>query len=124
MDFLDWMKLIASVLSGLIVCIPLVRRVVALAKEAQHAEESWAPVMKIVLELMKDAEKLFEDGPSRKEYVMNAIQKTAVYVDYAIDMEIISQMIDDICEASKVVNATVVVCETEEAEVPAEKAGA
>ena len=124
MDFVDWLKLIASVLSGIAVCIPLVKRVVALAKEAQTAEQSWAPIMKIVLELMKDAEKLFEDGPSRKQYVMSAIQKTAVYVDYSIDMAIISQMIDDICAASKVVNATVVTCAAEEVEVPAEKAGA
>ena len=105
MEFVDWLKLIASVLSGLAVCIPLVQRVVALAKEASVAEKSWAPIMKILLELMKDAEKLFNDGESRKEYVMDAIQKTAVYVEYAIDMAVISQMIDDICAASKVVNA-------------------
>ena len=60
MEFVDWLKLIASVLSGLAVCIPLVQRVVTLAKEASIAEKSWAPVMKIVLELMKDAEKLFD----------------------------------------------------------------
>ena len=124
MDFLDWLKLIASVCSGLAVCIPLVHRVVALAKEAHIAEKSWAPVMKIVLELMKDAEKLYSDGASRKQYVMSAIQKTAVYVDYAIDMAIISQMIDDICAASKVVNAKVVTCDVAETEVPADKAGA
>lgn len=110
MNFLDWLKLIASILSGIAVCIPLCQRLVALAKEAQRAE-NWAPVMRLVLELMEEAEKLFEDGASRKVYVMNAIQKTAVYVDYAIDMAVVSQMIDDLCAMSKVVNA------------PAEKAG-
>ena len=123
MDFVEILKLIASILSGIAVCIPLVKRVVALAKEAYAAEKSWAPMMKIVLELMEDAELLFEDGPSRKEYVMNAIRKTAVYVDYSVDMDVISQMIDDICAASKVVNAPVATNAAEEVEVPAEKAG-
>ena len=40
--------------------------------------------MRLALELMEEAENLFEDGASRKVHVMNAIQKTAVYVDHRI----------------------------------------
>lgn len=103
MDIIDWLKLLASVLSGIAVCIPLCQKIVTLVRESQRAK-NWAPVMKLVLDLMEEAEGLFEDGASKKVYVMNAIQKASVYVEYAIDMAVVSQMIDDLCSMSKVVN--------------------
>ena len=103
-DIVEILKIVASVLSGIAVCIPLVVRIVALARESQRSK-NWAPVMKLVLELMEEAEGLFAEGELRKVYVMNAIQKSAVYVDYEIDMNVVSQMIDDLCAMSKVVNA-------------------
>lgn len=112
-DVVEVLKLVASILSGIAVCIPLVQKLISVTK-AYAQPKNWQPIMRLVMELMEEAEGLFEDGASRKVYVMNAISKSAVYVDYDIDMSVISQMIDDLCDMSKVVNAP---------DTPAEKAG-
>ena len=95
--------LVISVLSGICVCIPLMVRLCRSIRDNIRAK-NWTPIMKMVIDLMEEAERLFTEGELRKVYVMNAIRKSAVYVEYDIDMEIISQMIDDLCAMSKIVN--------------------
>ena len=54
---------------------------------------------------MKEAEKKFDTGVEKKEYVMSMIKASADTINYDIDMDAISDLIDSLCSMSKVINA-------------------
>lgn len=101
---MDWVNVIVSILSGLAVAIPLV---VELVKWIQKAiqEKNWQALLELITSLMKEAESKFADGAERKDYVMLAIKASADTINYKIDMDVVSKLIDDLCAMSKVVNA-------------------
>ena len=102
----DWMNLIVSILSGIAVCIPLVIKLVQYI-QAAIKEKNWSNVMQIVLKLMTEAEKNYDTGAERKEYVMDSLVAIKDTLNYDVDMNAISEMIDSIVAASKVINAEV-----------------
>ena len=104
----NWINLIIAILSGLVTCIPLVVQLVKYIKVAIQ-EKNWSKVMQLVLNLMTEAEKNYTTGAERKEYVMNSIESIKDVLDYEVDMNIISQMIDSIVSASKTINAKIIV---------------
>ena len=99
-----WMQSIISIISGLVVAIPLVFKLVEYVKKAVK-EKNWNQLLKLVMSYMAEAEKKFEDGASRKEWVMAMVQNSAEIVNYDADMEVISDLVDSLCAMSKVVNA-------------------
>lgn len=102
----NWIQIIVSIISGLLVCIPLVIKLVEYVIKAIQ-EKNWQNVMQLVLRLMTEAEKNFETGAERKEYVMDSIIAMKDTLNCEIDMNAISAMIDSICDASKIINAEV-----------------
>lgn len=96
-------NIIVSILSGLSVCIPLVVQLVKYVKKAIQ-EKNWNQLLKLVTDLMEEAEKKFETGAERKEWVMMAIKSSASTINYPIDMDEVSQLIDSLCDMSKIVN--------------------
>lgn len=111
MDTMEWVNIIVSILSGVAACIPLVIKLVQYVKEAAK-EKNWNTLLKLVMELMQDAEEMFEDGASRKEWVLHMVTSSADYINYDIDIEVVSKMIDDLCAMTKVVNPPSVENET------------
>ena len=103
----DWVNIIVSILSGLAVCIPLVIKLVEYIKTAVK-EKNWSSLMQLVLQLMTEAEKNYSTGAERKAYVMSAIKAMENTLNYDVDEEVLSAMIDSIVAASKVINAEVV----------------
>lgn len=59
----------------------------------------------MVMNLMQTAETKFETGAERKEWVLAMVKASADTIDYDIDMDAISDLIDSLCNMSKVVNA-------------------
>ena len=104
MEFTDILNLIVSILTGLSATIPLVIQLVKYIKMA-IAEKNFGNIMKIVLDLMPEAEEKFSTGKERKEYVMNNIGSISSTLNYDVDMDRVSEMIDAIVKASKTVNA-------------------
>lgn len=100
---MDWVELIVSVLAGLAAAIPLVIKLVEYVQKAAK-EKNWAKLLNMVISLMKEAEVKFNDGATRKEYVMALVKASADTINYDIDLEAISKMIDDLCDMSNVVN--------------------
>ena len=101
-----WIELIIAILSGLTVCIPLVVQLVKYVKAAIQ-EKNWSKVMKLVLNLMTEAEKNYATGAERKQYVISSIESIKDTLNYQVDMDQISKMIDAIVLASKTINAEV-----------------
>lgn len=103
MNISDWLLLIAQMITGVCVCIPLVVKVCILVKEC-HQAKMWKPLLDLVLILMQEAELRFADGATRKEYVMAMIQTSAEYMNCPIDLSVLSEMIDGFCNFSYIVN--------------------
>lgn len=104
-----YLQMALSMLAGLVVCVPLVIELVTTVRDYVRAK-NWAPLMRIVAELMADAERLYTDGASRKEYVMSQAKTAAQLVNYEWNDDVeakISVMIDALCDMAKVVNAEV-----------------
>ena len=100
----SWINLIVSILSGLAVAIPLVIKLVEFVQKAVR-EKNWQALLELVTNLMKEAETKFATGAERKDYVIMAVKASADTVNYDIDMDIVSKMIDDLAAMSKIVNA-------------------
>lgn len=101
-----WVNIIVSILSGLAVCIPLVIKLVEYVRKAIQ-EKNWSNVMQIVLKLMTEAEKNYQTGAERKQYVMSSVEAIKDTLNCEVDMNAISNLIDSICQASKIINAEV-----------------
>lgn len=104
--FVEIIKIIAQILVGLSVCIPLVVELVK-RTEAAVKEKNWSAIVAAVLKLMADAEGMFDEGATRKKWVMIEIKKTADMLGYNYDTEAetkVSEMIDAICIAAKEIN--------------------
>lgn len=103
---MDWVNVIVSILSGLAVVIPLVVELVKWVKKAVQ-EKNWSKLITLVMTFMADAEKMFSTGEERKNYVLMAIKASADTIDYEIDMDQVSKLIDELAAMSKIVNAPV-----------------
>ena len=104
MEMNEWVKLIVSVLSGLAAAIPLVCQLVKYVKKAVQ-EKNWPGLMQAVMKHMERAETMFENGADRKEWVIAMVMASAEAINYPVDIETISKMIDDLCDMSNIVNA-------------------
>ena len=105
MDTNQIVQLIVAILTGLATCIPLAVKLVEYVKTATK-EKNWANLLGLVMSLMEQAEKKFDDGATRKEWVMAMVKASADTVNYDLDMDKISDLIDSLCDMSKIVNGT------------------
>lgn len=103
---MDWVNVVVSILSGLAVVIPLVVELVKWVKKAVQ-EKNWSKLITLIMTFMSEAEKMFSTGEERKNYVLMAIKASADTINYTIDMEQVSKLIDELAAMSKIVNAPV-----------------
>jgi hypothetical protein len=92
------------VLSGLIAVIPLAVKLVEYVKKATK-EKNWNDLLKLVTNLMEQAEGKFNNGDERKEWVLMMVKASADTINYDIDLNVVADMIDSLCAMTKVVNA-------------------
>lgn len=100
---MEWHEIIISILSGIAACIPLVIKLVNYVK-ALAKEKNWGKLVVIVSNFMAEAETLYSDGASKKDYVINSVLAIAKTIDYPIDSDILSELIDSLIVLSKKVN--------------------
>ena len=97
-------SLITAILVGLATCIPLAVTLVKYVKKAIQ-EKNWSALLGLVVSLIEEAETKFNDGATRKEWVMAMVKTSAEYINYPVDTDALSALIDSLCEMTKVVNA-------------------
>lgn len=113
---MEWMKYVVAILTGLATAIPLVVKLVEYVQKAVK-EKNWNKLLDLVMSLMEEAERKFDDGATRKEWVMAMVKSSADSINYDVDMEAISALIESLCDMSKIVNGE------KAADLPAESAG-
>ena len=101
---MEWFEIIISILSGLAATIPLAIQLVKWIGKAIE-EKNWNQLVTLVMNLMAEAETKFDNGADRKTWVLSAVEASAKTINYPIDIEAVSKLIDDLCALSKQVNA-------------------
>ena len=96
-------SLIVALLTGLATCIPLVIKLVQYVQKAVQ-EKNWGNLLGLLIDLMEQAETMFEDGATRKEWVMAMAQTSAEYIAYPLDTTALSTLIDELVTMTKNIN--------------------
>lgn len=102
---MEWLNYVVSILSGLAVAIPLVIKLIEYISKSIR-EKNWSKLLDLVLNLMSEAETKFETSSDRKEWVLSMVKSSANTIDYDIDINAVSDLIDNLCKMAKVVNAS------------------
>lgn len=106
MDTINWVQLITAILAGLATAIPLVVKLVNVVQAAVK-EKNWNQLLKMTMDYMAQAEKNISSGAERKEWVMSMVKTSAATINYDLtpeDEAKLSDLIDAICDASKIIN--------------------
>lgn len=99
-------NIIVHILSGLVVCIPLIIKLIDVTKEAIQ-NRNWYVLISLLSTFMIEAEEMYTEGKSKKEYVMKMIKQSAPKLNYNLtddDCLKIDSMIDELVSMSKHVN--------------------
>lgn len=102
-QFNFWIQTIISILSGIAILTPLIIKLVQYIQKSVK-EKNWNQMLKLVMNLMAEAENLYEDGASKKEWVLKELHAVADTLNYEIDWVIVSDMIDALCDMAHEVN--------------------
>ena len=98
-----WIQAIISILSGIAVLVPLMAKLIDYVKTSTK-EKNWNQMLKLVMNLMAEAENKFDKGADKKEWVLGELKAMAGTLNYDIDWDVVSDMIDKICDVSKEIN--------------------
>lgn len=102
-QFNFWIQALISILSGIAVLVPLFIKL-SQYMEKSVKEKNWSQMLTLVMNLMAEAENMFETGAERKEWVLAELHALANTLNYDIDWDVVSDMIDKICDVSKEIN--------------------
>ena len=100
---MEWYEIVVSILTGLAACIPLMVNLVKYVKQAIK-EKNWNKLVTLVMNLMAQAEVKFDNGAERREWVLMMVKASADTIDYDIDLNQVAELIDSLCDLTKVVN--------------------
>ena len=100
---MEWLELIIAIISGIAACIPLVIKLVDYVK-ALAKEKNWGKLVVIVSSFMAEAETLYSDGASKKDYVISSVLAIAKTIDYPVDKEMLGELIDNLASLTNKVN--------------------
>jgi hypothetical protein len=98
-----WTNIVLPVISGLVACVPLVIKLVEYVK-ALAKEKNWNKLLIIVTNFMAEAETLYPDGASKREYVINSVLAISKTIDYPVDKDMLGELIDNLVVLSNKVN--------------------
>ena len=102
-QFNFWIQAVISVLSGIAVIIPMIIKLVEFSKQVIK-EKNWSQMLRLVMNLMAEAETMYQTGAEKKEWVLNELHALAQSLNYDIEWTFVSQMIDALCDMAHEVN--------------------
>ena len=94
---------ILQIIISLCTIIPLLIELVKYIRKSVK-EKNWQSMLQIAMNLMAEAETIFDSGAEKKEWVLSMIKASAKSINYDIDEESLSQLIDTIIGLTKKVN--------------------
>lgn len=106
MQFMDYLNIFIAILTGIATAIPLITKLVNTVKDATMSK-NWNLLIKLTMDYMTQAETNFKTGAERKEWVMSMVKVSAANINYDltdVDIAKLEDLIDAICDASKILN--------------------
>ena len=106
MDTNYWIQIVISILSGVSILTPLIIKLVNVVKQAS-LEKNWNLLIKMAMDYMVEAEKNIATGAERKKWVVSMVIASAANINYPLtneDIQKLEDLVDAICDASKVIN--------------------
>lgn len=103
---MEILELIIEILTGLLVVIPLVAKLIEYVKKST-LEKNWNNLIRLLLNLMATAEEKFDNGADRKQWVIAMVQASANTINYPISEQELSKLIDNLVELTKKVNVKI-----------------
>lgn len=94
-----------SILTGIAAAIPLAAQLVKYVKKARM-EKNWSKMIDLVVSLMQEAEGKLTVGADKKQWVLAMVKASADTIDYEVNLQQIGDLIDSLCDMSRVLNAT------------------
>lgn len=105
MNVSEVLRLVLSILSGIAICIPLTIKLIDAIK-ALVKERNWSKIVDETMQYMAIAKEKFENNADKKEWVMAMVAHSAKALRYDVDMDAISNLIDSVCDVSKILRDT------------------
>lgn len=106
MDTINWVQLITAIFAGLATAIPLIIKLVDVVTAATK-EKNWNTLLKMTMDFMTQAEENLSNGAERKEWVLSMVKTSVATINYDLtdeDVAKLEDLIDAICDASKIIN--------------------
>ena len=100
---MEWYEIVISVLTGIATAIPLIVKLVQYVQKSVK-EKNWQNLLSLVTNLMEEAETKFDNGASRREWVLGMVEASAKTINYDVDLEEVGQLVDSLCAMTRIVN--------------------
>lgn len=111
---MDWLQYACVGLPGAVAIVILTLQLIRYVRKAIE-EKNWTRLLTMVMNYMAEAERLFASGADKKTWVMHMVEKSADEINYPINMDKVSALIEELCDMSKKVNPpaneVAVICE-------------
>ena len=101
---MDYVIVILKLICFLAAQIPLIIQLIKYVKTAVKEKDGWKRLVGLALIYIQEAEKLYDNGAKRKEWVTTMILTTADQIGYKLSEDELSKLIDDLVGMSKNVN--------------------
>lgn len=104
---MDYLQLAIALCAALAILIPLLAKLKKVTQELAQ-EKNWPYLIGMLSKYMEEAEKLFTDGADKKAWVLTMLRTTADQIDYSLsdeDIKNLGDLIDILCNMTKIVNA-------------------
>jgi hypothetical protein len=99
-QIIQWVIIVGSALG---VILPLAMKLTAYIEDAAKGK-NWGQLVALVEKYVTQAETLFKDGAKRKDWVLAMVKASADTVNYDINMDVVSELVDSLCALAKQVN--------------------
>lgn len=109
----DWITLIVSIASSIVIMLPLV---VSLVKHVKllAKEKNWAGFLVLLNTYIMRAEENFDTGADKEDWVVSMIMASADVIQFDIDEEALREIIRNIIEVTNNVNVLNIIQEQPE----------
>ena len=97
------LQIVVQILTTLVTLVPMVFALVKFIVKAVK-EKNWNNLLSLVLSLCAEAEEQFTSGADKKQWVMSMVKSSLDTINYDIDDETLSTLIDSLIALTNKVN--------------------
>lgn len=99
----DLLHILIEVVILLSAIIPLVVALVKYIKKAIK-EKNWRNLLRLAIQLMEQAERQFDNGADKKDFVISMLKTSLDEIEYEITDEELSNLVDSLVDLTKKLN--------------------